>query len=112
MIPSSPSLAGALACHSCGTPVASTPFRRVMEEQPMLDHEQSIVGSEPESVSLKSAVITFDPDQILRAICFHLLDDQHANGISAISVYQTRDRLRRQRVKLQIARRQWEEMRN
>jgi hypothetical protein len=83
-----------------------------MEEQPMLEHKESELGVAENSAPLKSALISFDPDQILRAICFHLLDDGHARSVAGISVYQMRDRFRRQRMRLMIARRQWEEMKN
>jgi hypothetical protein len=92
--------------------LASVSFVGVTEEQPMLKHAQPDVAVAGKSEALKSAVITFDPDQIIRAICFHLLDHDRTTKILAISVYQTRDRLRRQHVRIMIARRQWEEMKN
>jgi hypothetical protein len=78
----------------------------------MLKHDQSEMQFAARPATPKSAVIAFEPEHILRAICFHLLDDHHAATISALSVHHTRDRLRRQRVRLSIARRQWEAMSN
>lgn len=78
----------------------------------MLKHEQAEMGAVAGSGDLPSAVISFDSDQALRAICFHLVDDHHAARVTALSVQHTRDRLRRQRLRLTIARRQWESFNN
>jgi hypothetical protein len=78
----------------------------------MLKHDQAEMGAVAESSELRSAVIGFDADQTLRAICFHLLDDHHAVRVTALSIQHTRDRLRRQRLHLVIARRQWEGFNN
>ena len=78
----------------------------------MLEHDQSELKVAAEPESLKPAVVSFNPDLIVRAICYHLLDDHHATKVAAISIQQTRDRLRRQRVSLMMARRQWESLSN
>ncbi|HSU65608.1 MAG TPA: hypothetical protein VLJ39_01935 [Tepidisphaeraceae bacterium] len=78
----------------------------------MIEHGQTQVPVVAAEEPSKSSVITFNPDQVIRAICFHLLDDNHATKISALSIHHTRDRLRRQRVSLMIARRQWETLNN
>lgn len=79
----------------------------------MLKHEQAESGVELDAAgSGRSAVIEFDGDQIIRAICFHLLDDHHAARITALSIHHMRDRLRRQKAHLMIARRQWETLNN
>ena len=78
----------------------------------MIEHGQTEAAVIRASENCKSAVITFNPDQIIRAICFHLLDDNHASKIAALSIHHTRDRLRRARVSLMIARRQWESFTN
>lgn len=78
----------------------------------MLKHEQAEMGAVTESGELRTAVIDFDPDQVLRAICFHIMDDHHATRVTALSVQHTRDRLRRQKLHLMIARRQWESFSN
>lgn len=78
----------------------------------MLEHDQSELKVAAEPESLKPAVVSFNPDQIVRAICYHLLDDHHAAKVSAISIHHTRDRLRRQRVSIMMARRQWEGLSN
>lgn len=78
----------------------------------MLKHEQAEMGAVAGSGDLPAAVISFDSDQALRAICFHLVDDHHASRVTALSVQHTRDRLRRQKLQLMIARRQWESFNN
>lgn len=78
----------------------------------MLKHDQAEMGAMAEAGDLPTAVISFDSDQALRAICFHLVDDHHAARVTALSVQHTRDRLRRQKFHLTIARRQWESFNN
>lgn len=78
----------------------------------MLKHDHAEMGAVAESGDLRSALIAFDPDRILRAICYHLVDDRHASRVSALSVQHVRDRLRRQKTQLLIARRQWESFNN
>jgi hypothetical protein len=78
----------------------------------MLKHDQAEMGDVAESGDLRSAVIDFDPDQLLRAICFHLVDEHHATRVTALSVQHTRDRLHRQKCHLMIARRRWESLNN
>ena len=78
----------------------------------MLKHDQAEMGAVAESGELRSAVILFEADEVLRAICFHLVDDHHAVRVTALSVQHVRDRLRRQKVQLMIARRQWENLNN
>lgn len=78
----------------------------------MLKHDQAELGDVAESGDLPSAVISFDSEKALRAICFHLVDDHHAARVTALSVQHTRDRLRRQKLQLVIARRQWESLSN
>lgn len=78
----------------------------------MLKHDQAELSAVAESGVVRSAVICFDSDQALRAICFHLVDDHHATRVTALSVQHTRDRLRRQKLQLMIARRQWESFSN
>jgi hypothetical protein len=78
----------------------------------MLEHGSSEIEVAAAPENLKSAIISFGPDQIVRAICFHLLDDHHAVKVSAISIHHTRDRLRRNRISIMIARRQWEGLSN
>lgn len=78
----------------------------------MLKHDHPKIGAVADSGELPSALIAFGPEQILRAICYHLVDDQHASRVSALSVQHVRDRLRRQNVQILIARRQWESFNN
>jgi hypothetical protein len=75
-------------------------------------NQQKVLPTPADGAVLKSAVIAFDPEQIVQAIRFHLLDDQHASRVSTLSLHQTRDRLRRGRVRAVIARRQWESLNN
>jgi hypothetical protein len=74
----------------------------------MLKHEPAETRVDVEPAGGRTAVIEFNSDQIVRAICFHLLDDHHAARVSALSIHHMRDRLRRQKVLVMIARRQWE----
>ncbi|HEY2588226.1 MAG TPA: hypothetical protein VGI81_20955 [Tepidisphaeraceae bacterium] len=74
----------------------------------MLKHEPAGTGVDVEPAAGRTGVIQFNPDRIVQAICFHLLDDHHATRISALSIHHMRDRLRRQKVLIMIARRQWE----
>jgi hypothetical protein len=78
----------------------------------MLKHEPAETGVDLVPATGRSAVIEFSPDLIVRAICFHLLDDHHAVRVSALSIHHMRDRLRRQKILLMIARRQWEGLSN
>ena len=78
----------------------------------MIKNRPTAAGVLTDAVNGRSAVIRFDCDQILRAICFHLIDDGHARCVSDQSVRQTRDRLTRQHAHFSVARRQWEAMSN
>ena len=78
----------------------------------MLKHEPAETRVEVEPAGSRPAVIEFNPDKIVRAICFHLLDDHHAVRVSALSIHHMRDRLRRQKLLVMIARRQWETFSN
>src|SRR5258708_23755859 len=78
----------------------------------MIKNRPTGAGVLTDAVIARSAVIRFDCDQILRAICFHLIDDGHARSVSDQSVRQTRDRLARQDTHFSVARRQWEAMSN
>jgi hypothetical protein len=78
----------------------------------MLKHDQAEMIAATEARDSRSAVIVFEADDALRAICFHLVDDHHAVRVTALSVQHTRDRLRRQKLQLMIARRQWETLNN
>lgn len=78
----------------------------------MLKNEQAETGVDVEPADGRSAVIEFNAEQVVRAICFHLLDDQHAARVSALSIHHMRDRLRRQKLQIMIARRQWQTLNN
>ena len=75
-------------------------------------HIFDVVGTEPDLSADKDAVLRFTPQSAVRAMVFHLLDENLAKSIAPDTIDRTVARLTDRRIAPSIARRRWVKMSN
>src|SRR5579863_5969689 len=75
-------------------------------------HMFSVGGAKSADTVMADAVLRFDPDTIVRAIAYHLIDEGLAKDVAENTIERTIVRLNNSAIRPSIARRRWATMSN